>query len=162
MPRRILEALADHGVPEIPSDEPKRHDLLGWTEATAAPQVDCALRHDKVRLIANALGTPPTDVIDRIHEADRLVAALCGRAAQALKHKEAGVDIIIVQGGEGGGHTGDIGSIVLWPEVIDAVAPTPVLAAGGIIDGRGIAAGMMLGAEGAWIGTRFIATEEAT
>jgi NAD(P)H-dependent flavin oxidoreductase YrpB (nitropropane dioxygenase family) len=153
--------LADHGVPEIPSDEPKRQELLGWTEATAAPQVECALRHEKVRLIANALGTPPKDVIDQIHGADRLVAALCGRPAQAVKHKEAGVDIIIVQGGEGGGHTGDIGSMVLWPEVIDAVAPTPVLAAGGIGRGRQIAAALGMGAQGVWTGSIWLTVEEA-
>lgn len=153
--------LADHGVPEIPSDEPKRHELLGWTEATAAPQVEVALKHEKVRLIANALGTPPTDVIQRIHDAGRLVAALCGRAVQAAKHKAAGVDIIIAQGGEGGGHTGDIGSMVLWPEVIDTVAPTPVLAAGGIGRGRQIAAALGMGAQGVWTGSLWLTVEEA-
>jgi NAD(P)H-dependent flavin oxidoreductase YrpB (nitropropane dioxygenase family) len=153
--------LADHGVPEIPADEPKRHELLGWTEATAAPQVDVSLAHEKVRLIANALGTPPKDVIEQIHQAGRLVAALCGRAAQALKHKAAGVDIIIAQGGEGGGHTGDIGSVVLWPEVIDAVAPTPVLAAGGIGRGRQIAAALGMGAQGVWTGSIWLTVEEA-
>jgi NAD(P)H-dependent flavin oxidoreductase YrpB (nitropropane dioxygenase family) len=153
--------LADHGVPELPEDEPKRHELLGWTEATAAPQVDVALAHEKMRLIANALGTPPKDVIERIHESGRLVAALCGRAAQALKHKAAGVDIIIAQGGEGGGHTGDIGSVVLWPEVIDAVAPTPMLAAGGIGRGRQIAAALGMGAQGVWTGSIWLTVEEA-
>jgi NAD(P)H-dependent flavin oxidoreductase YrpB (nitropropane dioxygenase family) len=153
--------LADHGVPEVPSDEPKRHELLGWTEATAAPQVEVALKHEKVRLIANALGTPPLDVIQRIHDAGRLVAALCGRAVQAAKHKAAGVDIIIAQGGEGGGHTGDIGSMVLWPEVIDAVAPTPVLAAGGIGRGRQIAAALGMGAQGVWTGSLWLTVEEA-
>jgi NAD(P)H-dependent flavin oxidoreductase YrpB (nitropropane dioxygenase family) len=153
--------LSDHGVPEIPSDEPKRHELLGWTEATASPQVEVALAHEKMRLIANALGTPPKEVIDRIHEAGRLVAALCGRAAQALKHKAAGVDIIIAQGGEGGGHTGDIGSMVLWPEVIDAIAPTPMLAAGGIGRGRQIAAALGMGAQGVWTGSIWLTVEEA-
>ena len=98
-------------------------ELLGWTAATANPQVDVALRHPKVKLIANALGTPPADVIERIHESGRLVTALCGSAKQARAHRDAGVDIIIAQGTEGGGHTGEIGSVVLWPEVIDAVAP---------------------------------------
>ena len=89
-------------------------------------------RHPKVKLIANALGTPPADVIDHIHDAGLKVAALCGSPYQALKHKEAGVDIVIAQGGEGGGHTGEVGSVVLWPQVAKAIAPTPVLAAGGI------------------------------
>ncbi len=153
--------LADHGVPEIPSDEPKRHELLGWTEATAAPQVEVALQHQKVKLIANALGTPPKDVIDHVHDSGRMVAALCGRAQQALKHKQAGVDIVIAQGGEGGGHTGDIGSMVLWPEVIDAIAPTPMLAAGGIGRGRQIASALAMGAEGVWTGSIWLTVEEA-
>src|ERR1051326_618754 len=110
--------------------------LLGWTAATATPQVEVALRHPKVRLIANALGTPPEDIIEEIHRSGRLVVALCGSAKQALSHQAAGVDVIVAQGTEGGGHTGDIGSVVLWPEVVDAVAPTPVLAAGGIGSGR--------------------------
>jgi NAD(P)H-dependent flavin oxidoreductase YrpB (nitropropane dioxygenase family) len=152
--------LADHGVPELPLDE-KHHSLLGWTAATATPQLDVALRHDKVRLIANALGTPPKDVIDRVHESGRLVAALCGRVHQAVRHKEAGVDIVIAQGTEGGGHTGDIGSMVLWPQIIEAVAPTPVLAAGGIARGSQVAAALALGAEGVWTGSLWLAVEEA-
>ena len=153
--------LADHGVPELPAGEERRNELLGWTEATASPQVDVTLRHPKVKLIANALGTPPAEVIERIHASGRLVSALCGRADQALKHKAAGVDIIIAQGTEGGGHTGEIGSMVLWPEVIDAVAPTPVLAAGGIGRGRQIAAALGMGAQGVWTGSIWLAVEEA-
>ena len=153
--------LADHGVPELPSDEPRRQELLGWTEATATPQVEVALKHEKVKLIANALGTPPRDVIDHIHATGRLVAALCGRADQARKHVAAGVDIVIAQGTEGGGHTGEIGSMVLWPEVIDAVAPTPVLAAGGIGRGRQIAAALAMGAQGVWTGSIWLSVEEA-
>src|SRR6476659_3679386 len=80
---------------------------------------------------------------------------------QALAHKEAGVDIVIAQGTEGGGHTGDVGSSVLWPEVIDAVAPTPVLAAGGIGNGRQMAAALALGAQGVWTGTLWLTLEEA-
>ncbi len=152
--------LADHGVPELPEGV-EAPALLGWTEATASPLIDEALAHDKVRLIANALGTPPPEVIERIHGAGRLVAALCGSAAQATRHRNAGVDIVIAQGTEGGGHTGDVGSIVLWPEVIDAVAPTPVLAAGGIGSGRQMAAAMALGAQGVWTGSLWLTVEEA-
>ena len=86
-------------------------------------------------LIANALGTPPADMIEHIHAEGRKVAALCGSPYQARKHADAGVDIIIAQGGEGGGHCGEVGSIVLWPQVVKAVAPVPVLAAGGIGSG---------------------------
>ena len=90
-----------------------------------------------------------------------MVAALCGSPYQARNHKDAGVDIVIAQGSEGGGHTGDVGSIVLWPQVVDAVAPTPVLAAGGIGNGRQMAAALALGAQGAWTGTLWLTVEEA-
>jgi NAD(P)H-dependent flavin oxidoreductase YrpB (nitropropane dioxygenase family) len=156
----VEQILGDHGVPQLPEEDAPR-ELLGWTAATATPQVELALAHDKVKLIANALGTPPSEIIDEIHEAGRLVAALCGASKQALSHKEAGIDIVIAQGTEGGGHTGDVGSSVLWPEVIDAVAPTPVLAAGGIGNGRQMAAALALGAQGVWTGTLWLTVEEA-
>jgi NAD(P)H-dependent flavin oxidoreductase YrpB (nitropropane dioxygenase family) len=153
--------LAEHGVPKLPEGERPVGQLLGWTAATATPQVEVALRHEKVRLIANALGTPPREIIDQIHSSGRWVAALCGSAKHALRHKEAGVDIIVAQGTEGGGHTGEIGSVVLWPEVIDAVSPTPVLAAGGIGTGRQIAAALAMGAQGVWTGSLWLTVQEA-
>ncbi|MEH3135817.1 MULTISPECIES: nitronate monooxygenase [Mycolicibacterium] len=152
--------LADHGVPTGDLDD-NALQLLGWTEATATPQVEIALQHPKVTLIANALGTPPADMIKHIHESGRKVAALCGSPAQALKHAEADVDIIIAQGGEGGGHCGEVGSIVLWPQVVKAVAPRPVLAAGGIGSGYQIAAALAMGAQGAWTGSQWLMVEEA-
>jgi len=85
--------LADHGVPIEDSDGDSLQ-LLGWTEATATPQVEVALKHPKVKMIANALGTPPADMIKHIHEAGLKVAALCGSPSQARKHADAGVDII--------------------------------------------------------------------
>lgn len=156
----VKKLLSDHHVPELPDDK-AAPTLIGWTEATATPLVHEALRHPKVKMIANALGTPPAEIIDEIHESGRLVAALCGSAAQAGRHKNAGVDIIIAQGSEGGGHTGDVGSIVLWPEVIDAVAPVPVLAAGGVGTGRQMAAAMAMGAAGVWTGSLWLTVEEA-
>jgi NAD(P)H-dependent flavin oxidoreductase YrpB (nitropropane dioxygenase family) len=155
------KVLADHGVPELPPEEGNSMRLLGWTATTAAPQIETALKHDKVRLIANALGTPPADVIEQIHASGRKVAALCGSPYQALKHKDAGVDIVIAQGGEGGGHTGDVGSIVLWPQVAKAIAPTPMLAAGGVGSGEQIAAALALGAQGVWAGSLWLTVEEA-
>jgi NAD(P)H-dependent flavin oxidoreductase YrpB (nitropropane dioxygenase family) len=152
--------LADHGVPTADADS-NALQLLGWTEATATPQVEVALRHPKVTLIANALGTPPAEMIAQIHAAGRKVAALCGSAAQAIKHAQADVDIIIAQGGEGGGHCGDVGSIVLWPQAVKAVAPRPVLAAGGIGSGEQIAAALALGCQGAWTGSQWLMVEEA-
>src|SRR5271170_2828495 len=155
---KILER---HGIPDLPAEEKGGIDLLGWTAATAAPQIDVALRHPKVKLIANALGTPPADVIERVHDSGRLMAALCGATKHALAQKKAGVDILIAQGHEGGGHCGEIGSMVLWPEVIDAVAPTPVLAAGGIGTGRQIAAALAMGAQGVWTGSIWLTVQEA-
>jgi NAD(P)H-dependent flavin oxidoreductase YrpB (nitropropane dioxygenase family) len=152
--------LADHGVP-IEDADGDSLQLLGWTEATATPQVEVALRHPKMTLIANALGTPPPDMIKHIHYAGRKVAALCGSPSQARKHADAGVDIIIAQGGEAGGHSGEVGSIVLWPQVIKEVAPVPVLAAGGIGSGQQIAAALALGAQGAWTGSQWLMVEEA-
>ena len=153
--------MTDHGVPLPEGEDDNTLQLLGWTEATATPQVEVALRHPKMTLIANALGTPPKDMIDRIHAEGRKVAALCGSPYQALKHAEADVDIIIAQGGEGGGHCGDVGSIVLWPQVVKAVAPRPVLAAGGIGSGEQIAAALALGCQGAWSGSQWLMVEEA-
>jgi NAD(P)H-dependent flavin oxidoreductase YrpB (nitropropane dioxygenase family) len=152
--------LSEHDVPELPEGE-KARELLGWTETTAGPQIEIALQHEKVRLIANALGTPPADVVRDIQASGRLVGALCGSVKHAVSHKEAGVDFIIAQGYEGGGHTGEIGSMVLWPEVIAAVAPTPVLAAGGIGNGGQMAAALAMGADGVWTGSLWLTVDEA-
>src|SRR4029450_11381952 len=104
--RRFADkVLTDHGVPRLPEGERPVGELLGWTAATANPQIDVALRHPKVRLVANALGTPPDDVITRIPESGRLVTALCGSTKQARAHQAACIDIIVAQGTEGGGHT---------------------------------------------------------
>ena len=153
--------LADHGVPVQDEAEDNTMQLLGWTEATATPQVEVALQHPKMTLIANALGTPPAEVMDLIHNAGRKVAALCGSPYQARKHADAGVDIIIAQGGEGGGHCGEVGSIVLWPQVVKEVAPVPVLAAGGIGSGAQLAAALALGCQGAWSGSQWLMVEES-
>ncbi|HYI61215.1 MAG TPA: nitronate monooxygenase family protein [Acidimicrobiales bacterium] len=155
------DLLAERGVPELPEGESNSLQLLGWTAATATPQVTVALDHPKVALVANALGTPPAEVIERIHGAGRKVAALCGSPYQALKHTDAGVDIVIAQGGEGGGHTGEVGSVVLWPQVAQAIAPTPMLAAGGIGSGQQVAAALALGAQGVWAGSLWLTVEEA-
>lgn len=152
--------LKDHGVPEWP-DKNDEMGLLGWNEAIATLLVDEALTRPKCRLIANALGTPPADIIKRIQDSGRLVGALCGKVKQALAHKKAGLDFIIAQGTEGGGHTGEVGSMVLWPQIIDAVGDTPVLAAGGIGNGRQMLAAMALGAAGVWTGSLWLSVEEA-
>jgi NAD(P)H-dependent flavin oxidoreductase YrpB (nitropropane dioxygenase family) len=152
--------LADHGVPEWP-DKSEELGLLGWTEATARPQLAEALKRPNVRLVANALGTPPAEIIAEIHASGRLVAALCGKIKQGLQHKAAGVDIVIAQGYEAGGHTGDISSLVLWPQMVDALAPLPVLAAGGVGNGRQVAAALAMGCAGVWTGSLWLTVAEA-
>ena len=151
--------LADHGVPEAPPED--KLGLLGWTEATAKPLLEAALKRPNVKMIANALGTPPVEIIKQIQASGRLVGALCGKVKQAKRHRDAGVDVIIAQGTEGGGHTGEIGSVVLWPQIIEAVAPTPVLAAGGIGSGKQMAAAMAMGAAGVWTGSIWLTVQEA-
>ena len=153
--------LSENGVPEAPETNGPKGGLLGWTEATAEPQIEEALKHTKVKLIANALGTPPASMIKKIQNKGVLIGALCGKIKQALAHKKAGLDFIIAQGGEGGGHTGKIGSIVLWPQIVDAVGDLPVLAAGGIGNGRQMVAAMSTGAQGIWCGSLWLTVEEA-
>ena len=103
---------------------------------------------------------PPTSS-QRAHDRDVLVAALAGSARHARHHADAGIDIVVAQGYEAGGHTGEIASMVLVPDVVDAVAPLPVLAAGGIGSGEQIAAGLALGAQGVWLGSLWLTTTEA-
>lgn len=158
--RFAAKILADHGVPDLPGDEPRR-DLLGMTAVTAVPQIPVILRHDKARLVANALGTPPAELVEEIQATGRLVGALCGSVRHALRHRDAGLDFVVAQGTEGGGHCGEVASLVLWPQVIEAVAPLPVLAAGGIATGAQVAAALALGAQGAWTGSLWLTVEEA-
>ncbi len=125
----------------------------------AGPQLEIALAH-RTALVANALGPPPPYMIEAVKAQGRLVGALAGRAVHAERHAAAGVDIIVAQGYEAGGHTGEIGSMVLIPEIVDAV-DVPVLGAGGIGRGRQMAAAMALGAQGVWCGSVWLTTAEA-
>ena len=153
--------LEQHGVPELDQEQAIQPKLAGWTYATALPLFEQSLNRPNCKLLANALGTPPADIIDRAHADGMLVGALCGKLKQAIQHKEAGLDFIVAVGGEGGGHAGEISSIVLWPQAIDAVAPLPVLAAGGISSGRQMLAAMATGAAGVWMGTQWLTVAEA-
>lgn len=132
---------------------------------TAAPQDF----ESKIRDIAKAgasvyvagLGVP-RDVVDLCHELNLLVVNMCGKVRHATAAVEAGCDLVVAQGTEAGGHTGTVATMALVPQVVDAVGDrVPVVAAGGINDGRGLAAALALGADGVWVGTRFIATPEA-
>ena len=155
----VERTLQQLGVPPLPEGE-GREGVLGWLHSVAGSHVDNALSHRPV-LIANALGSPPKDVIDQAHEAGVPVAALAGSAKHAQRHVENGVDIVVAQGHEAGGHTGEIGSMVLWPEVVDALGDkAPVLAAGGIGTGQQVAAALALGAQGVWMGSAFLTSAE--
>ncbi|MGW1035213.1 NAD(P)H-dependent flavin oxidoreductase [Streptomyces antibioticus] len=158
--RFVRETLAKYGVPELAEGEASGWRITGWMEQVARRQLDVALGYP-IRLLANALGSPPADVVARAHDRGVLVAALAGSARHARKHQEAGIDVVVAQGYEAGGHTGEIASMVLTPEVVDAVAPLPVLAAGGIGSGRQIAAALALGAQGVWLGSLWLTTTEA-
>jgi NAD(P)H-dependent flavin oxidoreductase YrpB (nitropropane dioxygenase family) len=177
VPQQTLEwidqVLDELGVPPLPEGADVERDadadeagglggsgLLGWTNATSKPQVEVALSHD-IRLLANALGPPPKDVVDAAHDHGAMVAALVGRPDQARKQVEQGVDVVVAQGTEAGGHTGEIATMVLVPEVVAEVAPAPVLAAGGIGSGRQMAAAMALGAAGVWTGSIWLGVAES-
>ncbi|WP_397518190.1 NAD(P)H-dependent flavin oxidoreductase [Rhodococcus pyridinivorans] len=154
---RTLEEL---GVPPLSDDVGKASGVLGWLHSVARSHVDVALAH-RPALIANALGSPPKDVIDLAHEKGVPVAALAGAVEHAKRHVENGVDIVIAQGYEAGGHTGEIASMVLWPEIVDAIGDSAaVLAAGGVGSGRQVAAALALGASGVWMGSYWLTTSE--
>ena len=155
----VDETLLKLGVPPLPEGE-GREGVLGWLHSVARSHLDVALQHRPV-LIANALGSPPVDVIEKCHDHGIKVAALAGAAKHALSHVANGVDIIVAQGYEAGGHTGEVASMVLQPDIVDAVGPdVPVLGAGGIGSGRQIAASLALGSQGAWMGSIWLGTEE--
>ncbi len=158
----VDELMQRFDVPALPEGERAR-GVLGWAEGVARSHVDIALGHP-ISLIANALGSPPKDVVDRAHAQGVKVAALAGRAQHAERHVNNGVDIVIAQGHEAGGHTGEVTTMVLVPEVVKAVGGpggVPVLAAGGIGSGQQIAAAMALGAQGVWMGSIWLATAES-
>jgi len=160
----VDDILRRYGVPDLPDDGgsgPLGHaDAMRISPRGYEPLLDVAFSHP-IKLIASALGPPPPSLIDRAHCLGVAVVALAGSKVHAERHRAAGVDLIVAQGTEAGGHTGEISTMVLVPEVVDAVAPTPVLAAGGIANGRQIAAAMALGAEGVWCGSVWLTTEEA-
>lgn len=159
----VDDILRRYEVPDLPASDREaigRRGSMSVAPSGYEPLLDVAFAHH-IKLIASALGPPPPSLIDRAHAAGVVVAALAGTRTHAERHKAAGVDLIVAQGTEAGGHTGEIATMVLVPEVVDAVAPTPVIAAGGIGSGRQIAAAMALGAEGVWCGSVWLTTEEA-
>lgn len=135
-------------------------DLLTALPEHIEKQVESLIRHG-ARMYVAGLGVP-REVVDLCHENNVLVGSLCGKVRHAVAAVAAGCDLVIAQGTEAGGHTGTVATLALVPQVVDAVeGKVPVVAAGGIFDGRGLASALCLGADGIWVGTRFIATPEA-
>ncbi len=165
--RDYLDDIMDrYDVPPLPDDAGK--GAFDTSDDAAAPmsadqvgpQLDIAMAYNP-SIIVNALGPPPGFMVDQVKGAGKKIGALAGKAQHAERHVNAGVDVIIAQGSEAGGHTGEIGTMVLIPEIVDAVGDTPVLGAGGIGRGRQMAASMALGAQGVWCGSVWLTTEEA-
>jgi len=146
-----------HRVREI-TDKPFGVDMLAAYPKSLAMAVDIVIE-EKVKAFVSGLGIPE-EMVGKLHDAGVLVINMCGTVRHAVKAAEAGCDLVVAQGTEGGGHTGRVAGMALLPQIIDAV-DIPVVAAGSIYDGRGLAAALALGADGIWMGTRFIASTEA-
>ncbi|HVV38522.1 MAG TPA: nitronate monooxygenase [Acidimicrobiales bacterium] len=155
---------ADRMVEEIRATKALTDKPFGVDLLTAAgdltPQVEQIIK-EGCRVFVAGLGVP-RDVVELCHRNGVLVVNMCGKVHHALLAVEAGCDIVVAQGTEAGGHTGQVATLPLVPQIVDAVdGRALVVAAGGIFDGRGLAAALCLGADGIWVGTRFIATPEA-
>jgi NAD(P)H-dependent flavin oxidoreductase YrpB (nitropropane dioxygenase family) len=155
----VRDLLDRYGIPEVAGNPEHDEIAASLNPDGAAPLLDVAFRHP-IRLIANALGPPPPGLVDRARKQGVLVAALVGQPKHAVRQIEAGVDLLIAQGTEAGGHTGTIATMVLTPEIVDIAAGRPVLAAGGIASGRQMAAALALGAAGVWCGSVWLSSEE--
>jgi NAD(P)H-dependent flavin oxidoreductase YrpB (nitropropane dioxygenase family) len=155
--------LSQYGI-EASAEVPQMRERMGITPENGLALMEVAFRHP-IRLIANALGIAPPEMLAEGKRRGVPVAALVGAKEHALRQAEAGVDIIVAQGGEAGGHCGEVSTLVLIPEVVRALDRagyhTPVLAAGGIMTGAQMAAMMTAGAQGAWTGSVWLATPEA-
>lgn len=160
------QVLAKQGIDTADQDELRQATVqLGRNlhPSGASTTLEVAFKHP-IRLIANALGVPPPEMLALGQQHDVAVAALVGAREHALRQAEAGVDIIVAAGGEAGGHCGEVATMVLIPEVVDALSDYPdvaVLAAGGIVTGRQMAASMAMGAAGAWTASAWLTTPEA-
>jgi enoyl-[acyl-carrier protein] reductase II len=142
------------------TDRPFGVDLLTAMPDQMSANIDVLVREGVPVLVAG-LGVP-REVVDECHRHSILVVNMCGKVRHALAAVDAGCDLVVAQGTEAGGHTGTVATMPLVPQIVDAVGErVPVVAAGGIFDGRGLAAALALGADGVWVGTRFIATPEA-
>ncbi len=159
----VNQLLDEHGIPSLSEDAAVGvMKAAGLNVEKEGPgQVEVTLKHP-AKMIVNALGPPPEYVVEQAHAHGVLVGALSGSPRHAQKNVDIGVDVIVAQGTEAGGHTGEISTMVLVPDIVDAVGPdVPVLAAGGIGTGRQMAAALALGAQGAWTGSIWLTVAEA-
>lgn len=155
-----VEMVAEMAAVREATDRPFGVDLLTAMPGDLAGQVELVVEGGASAFVAG-LGVPSA-AVDLCHRHGVLVMSMCGKVDHARRAVDAGCDVVVAQGTEAGGHTGQVATMPLVPLVVDAVGDrVPVVAAGGIFDGRGIAAALALGADAAWIGTRFIATHEA-
>ncbi len=162
--RAFVDALlTDAGIPPLPDDDDSVPKAAGLNVDEEGPgQIEVTLSKPGVKMVVNALGPPPQYILDQCHDAGILVGGLVGSKQHAERQVSIGTDVIVAQGTEAGGHCGEISTMVLVPQVVDAVGPdVPVLAAGGIHDGRQMAAAMALGAQGVWTGSMWLLTNEA-
>lgn len=140
------------------TDKPFGVDLLSAQPESLTSAIEVIIANGAKAFVAG-LGVP-YPIVKQLKDAGVLVFAVIGKVDHAIKAEQAGCDGVIAQGTEGGGHTGSVASVALWPQVVDAVK-IPVVAAGGLYDGRGLAAALAMGCQGVWMGTRFIASKEA-
>lgn len=162
----VHQLCEEAGLPPLPADEMAAQlqeymHHINMTPQDAERLLDVALQFKGVRLVVNALGTPPKHKIDDLHARGLKVGSLVGKVEHAQAQVEAGVDLLVAQGCEAGGHTGQITSMILWPQVVDAVGGVPVLAAGGVGRGRQMAAALALGASGVWCGSIWLGTKQS-
>jgi len=160
----VAALLAEHGIDATePAGQAGELGNTTISDEVGERLLEVAFRHP-IKLIASALGTPPAYMIDAARAASVPIAALVGAREHAIRQVNAGVDILVAAGTEAGGHCGEVTTMVLVPEVIDAIKPirqVPVLAAGGIVTGRQMAAAIALGADGVWTGSVWLTTDEA-
>lgn len=164
--RHVENILAEHGIDtkDLWSEEISADHGDNLRESGASAQLEVALQHP-IKVVVNALGAPPKFMLDQAAAKDVLVGALTGSREHAIKNVEAGVDFLVVSGTEAGGHCGEISTLVVVPEVLETLRQqdmeVPVLAAGGIVTGRQMAACMTMGAAGVWTGSVWLTTSEA-
>jgi NAD(P)H-dependent flavin oxidoreductase YrpB (nitropropane dioxygenase family) len=161
----VKKLLDDAGLPDMSAADrtaflAEYAQKMAMTNKKSREQLEVSLDSD-VSLIVGALGVTPAWVVEAAHRRDTMVGALVGSGKHAVKQREAGVDVLVAQGTEAGGSVGDIASMVLWPQVVEAAQGLPVLAAGGIGRGSQILAALAMGCQGVWLGSLWLGTAES-